>query len=310
MARKAQHFTDYTADEIDVCFSAAIAQLGLRMADPNRDACISAVPVDDVPLGSRHAEQRKPGSVFYSTGFLEARATAAMLVDLGLDRNGAQIFRRDAPDTHVVFPDGQSFYVEHAMVMDEAAMRLSVLVDDANILAERHAQSDEHARSIFEGGSYIIRLDSLTDERLNLQIRPEALALEIVALARTIQGPLPLTRTDPAQVPILSALGATVYYKPGNAKTARPIMLPMFHGRRRLLEPMLHQTLQQKIAKARRFDPQCSPLWLLLDVDLHFDAAPYLRAVAGAVMERFAIAPYDRVVIQTPRCAPLIFEQG
>lgn len=309
MSRKAQHFTEYTGDEMDAAFTAAIAQLGQRMADPDRDARISAVPVDGVPLGSRHAEQRKPGSVFYATSFVEARATATMLVDLGLDRDGAQIFRRDAPDTRIVFPDGQCFYVEHAMIMDEAAMRLSVLVDDANILAERYAQDDEHARSIFDGGSYIIRLDSLTDERLNLQVAPEALALEIVALARTIQGTLPLTHADAERVPILGALGATAYYKPCNAKTARPIMLPTFHGRRRLLEPMLRQTLQQKRSKAQRFDPQCSPLWLLLDVDLHFDAAPYLRATVSAVMEDIAITPYDRVVIQTPRCMPVVFER-
>lgn len=232
-------------------FSGTIGTLGMRIANPARDEQIDGVRIDGVPLGARPAELRKPGSAFYATSFLEARCAAAMLVDLGLSAAVTDVVRGDSPDIEVRLRDAGSLYIEHAMVMDEAATRLLLAIDDANILAYEAALQDEQLRSVFAGGVLTIRLKDLHD--IEQLFRVDALANEIVSVSRATTGPIALRHLDADHFPILYSLGAAMLYRPCSSQTARPIQLPVFHGRKRVLEPALRDMLRKKANKADRY---------------------------------------------------------
>ena len=309
MARKPIHFTESTGEEMRKMFSSAISALGMRMAGAERDRRIDAVRVDGVALGGRKGELRKPGSAFYAQSFLEARAAAGMLVDLELDGDVENVIRGDAPDITVYFRDGRTLFVEQAMVMDSAATRFSLAIDDANILAEAITSSDAQLRAIFEGGLFIIRLDHLTDEDLELRFKPEALAAEIIELGHTIAHETALQRVDGRRFPLLGQIGAWMHYKPCNALTARPIQLPAYHARRHMLEPVLRDVVKKKIEGAKGYPLSCAPLWLLLDVDHHFDARGALQPVANRVIDDLSESRFERIVVQHPGDSPLSFER-
>ncbi len=309
VARTPKHFTEHTGDEIREMFTSAVGAIGMRMTDVERDRRIDDVVIDGIPLGARKAELRKPGSAWYATSFVEARATAAMLVDLGLASEVQNIVRGDAPDITVLFRDGRKLFIEQAMVMDPAATRFSLAIDDANILADAATANDARLRAVFEGGMFVIRLDRLTDDDLDRTFTSQALAAEIVALSHTIDGDTPAHTVQAQQFPLLRALKAWVRYKPCNAQTARPIELPAFHGRRHMLERTLLERLQKKIQKAERYPATCTPLWLLLDVDLHFDARGGLEPIANRLIGTITDARYETIVIQQPGEPPLRFNR-
>jgi hypothetical protein len=308
MARKPVHFTEHTAEEMREMFSSAIGALGMRTADPGRDNRIHAVLIDGVALGARKRELRKPGSVYYAQSYLEARATAGMLVDLEIADEVKNVVRGDAPDITVHFRDGTMVFVEQAMIMDSAATRFSLAVDDANILAEAAANSDARLRALFDSGLLTVHLD-LTDKDLELRFKPEVLAAEIIGVAHTIVAETALQAVDPERFPVLGRLGARMHYKPCSAQTARPIQLPAYHGRANMLEPALREVVKKKIEKANGYPPSCAPLWLLLDIDHHFDAHDTWRLIANRVVGDVLQSRFDRIVVQHPSDSPLTFGQ-
>lgn len=310
MARQTRHLTEHTTGAIQKIFSGAVRAAGMSVPGKDREKAISALRMDGETLGSMPAELRKPESVFYSTSYLEARAVAGMLVDLGIDSAVADIVRRDAPDVEVRYSDGRRLFVEQAMVVDEAATRLSLKIDDANIAADGMANADLNLRSLFHSGLLNIRLDSsdLLISEMSRFISVNALADEVLTIARGFAGRVSLGKPNPEGAPILSRLGAKVFYTPCNAKTARPINLPTFHARLSELEPSLRRTFAKKKEKTRSYSPDCRPLWLLLDVDMHYNAGESLPAIARRVLDEITPEPYDRVIIQHVPHAPMVFD--
>lgn len=309
MARQSRHPTEHTTGEIQKIFSRAVRATGIRVAGEERERAICSLRMDGAALGSMPAELRKPGSVFYSTSYLEARAVAGMLVDLGIDGGVADIVRGDAPDIEVRCHGSPSLFVEQAMVVDQAATRVSVKIDDANIAADGMANGDPKLRSLFQSGLLDIRLDSLEllISEMSGPIKVSALADEVLSIARGIAGRVSLGKPNPNIAPVLSQLRAKVFYTPCNAKTARPISMPAFHARLSELEPSLRLTLAKKKEKARSYPPDCRPLWLLLDVDMHYDVGESLPDIARRVLDEITLEPYDRVIIQHVPHAPMVF---
>ena len=308
MARKPQHFTSHSGAEIHHLFADAIGSLGERIAQPGREEQILAVTMDGVPFKSRPAELRKPGSAFYATSYTEAHATAGMLVDLGLAGDVVTVVRRDAPDIDVSTRDGSHLYVEHAMVVDEDAQRFSLAIDDTNILAEAATRNDRLANSVFTNGPFNIRLDALTTQIVQARFSIQALAAEILAVARRLTERVDLQRPDPAQYPLLDALGARVFYHPAACQTARPIELPAFHGNRAVLGTALRQILASKAHKSSDCDASCVPLWLLLTVDRHFDAGSHFQSAYEQVLRGVSWGRIERVVIQCSDGVTLAFD--
>lgn len=310
MARKPQHFTDGTACEIHEMFVSAFGSVGMRLSGAEREERLNAVVMDGIPFAERPAELRKPGSSFSATSYLEARTTAGLLVDLELACDVANVVRSDGPDVEVCFRDGGVLYVEQTMVLDEAAHRLSVAVDDANIAAYEASLRDEGLRALFAGGIFGIRLNDLTELDRAFPVR--TLAAEIIGLARTITGEVSLCTLDAERFPLLHSLGAAAVYRPSSAQTVRPIYLPVFHARSEKLEPALRQSLEKKLRKAERYPEHCKPLWLLLDVDTHFDAGRALDAIARRVIadvfkNSTPASPYERIVLQQVKQHPIVF---
>lgn len=305
MARKPQHFTEHTSSEIHELFESTIAAVGMgRLAEPERERQINAVVMDGIPFGQRKVEVRKPGSDFYATSYLEARSTANMLVDLGIAGDVVNVVRGDAPDVRVELRDGSSLYVEQAMVTDSAARRLSITVEDANIIAYEQSRHDEDLRCVFDGGVFTIRLTRFHD--LERRFTVQDFVDEMLRLARTIDGAMAMPALDPLAYPVLHSFRAAALYRPCNALTARPIQLPLFHGRRAELEPALRDILNAKIAKAARYNSQCTPLWLLFDIDTHFDAGAAVRDAAARVFPDLPPSPFERVVLQQAAHPPFV----
>jgi len=291
-------------------FSQAFSSLGMRVADEKRNRQIDSLRMDGIAFAKRPKELRKPGSVFLAQSYLEAHAVAAMLVDLGRAEGVADVVRAKPPDpdVEVRYTEQGSLFVEQTMVMDAAATRLAVTIDDANIAAYDLGTEDPTLRALLRGGMFSIRLDRLREDCLEMPLSVDALADEILNVGRTIGGPVSCLEPDPTRSPLLYALGASIFYIPGNAQTARPIQLPIFHGRIRLLEPELRAALGKKKEKAAAYSDQCRPLWLLIDIDLNFDAGRRLRPIAERAMDEFEMSIYDRVVIQQVGYPPLVFD--
>lgn len=310
MARRSRHFTQHSSAEINRMFNDAIGGLGMRMARPGREEMIDAVFVDGAPFGDRPRELRKPGSAFYATSYVEARATAAMLVDLGLDGEVQNVVRRDSPDVDVCFRDSSHLYVEQAMVMDEDAHRFSVAIDDANILAEELSATDPIAKAVFSSGLLTIRVDDeLSTERVRAPLSSVVLANEIIGVSSTLTGRVDLLEPDAARFPLLDALNARIFYHPSdNMRTGRPIMLPAFHGDRAILRGRLIQRVEDKVRKSSAYDPSLAPLWLLLTVDKHFDAGVHFSNAYEAAVRTVEWGSFDRVVVQCSDGVSLAFD--
>lgn len=88
----------------------------MPFADEERENAMMSIPVDGVPFGERPPEFRRPGSNFYATRHLEARAVAGMLVELGGRDGVVNVIRGDAPDVTVQYADGRAVYVKPAQI--------------------------------------------------------------------------------------------------------------------------------------------------------------------------------------------------
>lgn len=309
MARKPQHYTEHTSSEIHELFESTITAAGMgRLAAPEREQHINAVVMDGVPFGDRKAEVRKPGSDYYATSYLEARSTASMLVDLGIAGDVVNVLRGDAPDVRVELRGGKWLYVEQAMVMDSAARRLSIIVEDANIATYEQSRHDEYLRRVFDGGIFMIKLSRFTD--LERRCTKQDFTDETLRLARTITSALALRKLDALEYPTLHAFGAGVLYRPCPTPTVWAIQSPLFHGRAAELEPALRDILTAKIAKAARYETNGNPLWLLLDIDMHFDVGPAaLRDAAAHVFSDLPQSRFERIVLQQVRYSPLVLKR-
>lgn len=309
MSRKSQHFTQHSDGRIDEIFSKAIAGLGMRLADEERNRRRGEIRLDGIPFAQRPRELRKPGSAYYAQRYLEGRSVLGMLVDLGLFETSDDVIRRDSPDIEAKFMDKPSLYVEHTMVQDEAATKFGVAVDDANIAADEMAIRDEAMRSLFSGGVLHIRLGHPTDDILERGISSDALAKEIVEVGQGIHGPALLEVSDSERCPLFTEMGAWVAYKPGPAQISRPIQLPIYHARRELLEPNLHAALLDKCEKAKGYDTNCRPLWLLVDIDKDFDASDNrVRALSERAVTDLGMEIFDCVVVQQLGRPPMVLD--
>lgn len=297
MSREPRHRADHSAGEIHEMFAGVFRELAMPFADEERESAMMRIAVDGVPFGERPPEFRRPGSNFYATRYLEARAVLGMLVELDLGGGVVNVIRGDSPDVTVQYADARTIYVEHSMVLDEGAQQYSIGVEDANVAVGELVKRNPAALRAFESGLLTVRLNTVD---LDNRFEPLPIAQEIVVLLEGLTERVDLMRVDPAQMPVLASMDARIFYRPG-IQGGGPIDTPAYHARIKILEPSFRAVLAKKVRKAARYPAQCHPLWLLLTVDLHFDDPPYAERIAKHILGEGNFGPFDRVVVQISR---------
>jgi len=307
MARKPAHFTNHTAEEVHLGFKAAVQSLGMPVSD--RESQLQEIRLDGVRIGDRKGELRKPGTSYYGQTFVEARSAAGLMVDLGLASIVLDVRRREPPmpDIEVCLRDGGSIFIEQTMVMDPDAHRLSLVVEETNIRVAGNAAKDAALGYVLESGSFTIRLDRLAECHLLLDLPVDALVAEVCGLGRGLQANISLGCPDAVVYPLLSDLEARYFYRLG-VPTGHVIHPPYDHGRLEMLPQLLLERLRAKVDNATAYPSTCRPLWLVLDVDHHFDVGPRLEAVARPLVRSEYASGFDRVVVQHLRRAPIVID--
>ncbi|MGA2394277.1 MAG: hypothetical protein ABSH03_13140 [Candidatus Lustribacter sp.] len=301
MARKPT-LTEYTNSESHATFKAAVAKLG-QGVDSRTDRH-HTVLVDGVSLGERQKEMRKPDTSFYEKTFIEANAVAHLAVNLGLDREGVVDVRRRAtplPDTELTLDDATIAFIEQTMVMDQAAHRLTLDVEALNA-ATRRCQ-DPLVLAAFKAGILNLRFGAIPVEYYTAGLPIDNLFEEIVALARSLDGDKMPLKPDKSEFPLLAGMSTFGSYRIGG-ETRNPVMLLVDHGRPQLFRAALTEQIRKKKEKAAGYPGVCRPLWLLLNVEMHFGFHDYTD-VARAVIADEKLTEYDRVFLQQAHFALL-----
>jgi hypothetical protein len=302
MPRKST-LTEHTNAQTHRAFSAALKTLN-QFVDPSVERR-HQVLVDGVPLGARQNEIRKPGSSFYEQTFLEANAVAHLAVNLNLDRDGlVEVHRRlpPQPDIELTLNGALIAFVEETMVMDQAAHKVTLSIELLNDAIEKC--EDAVVRAALEARSLSLRLTHLPDWCYVTQFPIQQMCDEIFELIRSLKGDVMEKVTDP-RFGLLRELEAFVGYR-ARGKTFTPVSL-IEHGRMSVLPTAFREQIRKKRARAASYPLACRPLWLLLDIEMHFgwnvDTDSLLR-----IIEQENPVEFDRIVIQQVRGRPLIID--
>jgi hypothetical protein len=302
MARKPT-LTGRTIAESDGAFKRAVGLLG-RGVDARTERR-HAVLVDGVPLGDRQREMRKPETAFYEKTYVEANAVAHLAVNLGLDSAGQVNIRRLAepmPDTELVVDCSTIAFVEQTMVMDQEAHRLTLDVESLNAAVRRY--DDQRVQDVLGGGILQIRFGVILLGYYVDGLPIAGLLDEICALTRSVESEVSPFRPGATRFPLLAGMNTFVTYRRGKASTANPVVSLTDHGRTQLFRQSFAEQIRKKRSKAAGYPATCRPLWLLLDVDIHFGFHDF-STIARAIVAEEQPSEYDRVIVQQTY-APLL----
>jgi hypothetical protein len=304
MARKPT-LTEQTNADSHAAFKAAVATLGQKV-DPGTERR-HAVLVDGISLGERQSEMRKPGTSFYEQTFSEANAVAHLAVNLGLHREGVvDVLRRPTPqpDTELTVGGSTVAFVEQTMVMDQTAHRLTLDVERLN--AALVICEDTMVRTAFDNGMLTVRLNEIPIEYYAAGLPIDDLAAEIYGFLLSLNEDTRAVKVDKARFPLLGGMRAFGSYRlPG--KTLNPVSSLVDHGRASVLHDALVDQIRKKRAKAASYPAVCRPLWLLLDIDMHFGLRDDTIAARSVIFQQNPVE-YDRVIVQQTYAAPLIVD--
>lgn len=262
------------------------------------------IPLDGVPLGQQPPEFRRPKSSHYATSYLEARAVVRMLVELDIHDGVADVRRGDSPDVAVLYGDGRRVYVEQAMVLDDIALQFSLAVEDANAVLQDLVKGNPAASRAYDRGMLTVRLGTIN---VGARFETEPIAHEVVSILEVLAGRVDLMRADPKVQPLLAAMDARIFYRPGNVNGGG-IDTPAFHARPGVFEPTFRRVLDSKIRKAASYEAALGPLWLLLSTDLHFGSPSLVQQSADRILSKANVAPFSRVIVQMPGFQPLVVD--
>ncbi len=303
---RAVHQTSATIAETHQTFADFIASLGMSYADEHVELAMQQLVFEGMPFGNRPAQLRRPDSKFYDKTYLEARAVARALVEIGVHTGVLSVRRSRAPqpDVTVEYAD-HVLYVEHAMIVDESAIAVDVAIEDANFLLHDATTSDAQLAGVFDRGILTVRLTTV-DVAVGIDVR--ALAVETASVARSLAGDVSLFVPAPELYPTLTSNGARFFYKTCPTPSVMPIQTDDTLDRLREFEPTLRRVLEQKIAAVERYDAECKPVWLLLSVGHGFELMPCLPETVEQVVAELGIGGFDRLGVQIPRRYILLFE--
>jgi len=295
MARKPT-LTGWTNAETDGAFKRAVRQLGQRV--DARTERRHAILMDGMPFGDRQSEMRKPETAFYEKTYVEANAVAHLAVNLGLDKDGQVNIRRLAepmPDTALVVGGTTLAFVEQTMVMDQEAHRLTLAVERLNAAVRRC--EGQGVQSVLGRGILQIRFGVIPIGYYVDGLPIDGLFNEICALTCSVESEVSPFKPTATRFPLLAGMKAFVTYHRGKAVTANPVVSLTDHGRPQLFRQSLAEQIRKKRAKAGRYPATCRPLWLLLDVDIHFGLHDF-STLARAIIAEEQPSEYDRVIVQ------------
>lgn len=298
--------TEYTNAESHGAFKTAVQTLG-HGVDPRTDRR-HAILIDGVALGERLGEMRKPGTAFYEKTFAEANAVAHLAVDIDLDHDGqVNVLRlgEPQPDTELLVNGSRIAFVEQTMVMDQAAHRLSLDVEAINS-ATRECDAPA-VMAAFAQGMLTLRLNEIPEVYYDTGIPIDAVVREVFALTRSFTlEEEHFHQLDPSRFPFLAAMKALGSYRL-NGTTYNPVMSLVDHGRPQLVRNVLAERLRTKREKAANYPRASRPLWLLLNIDIHFGYQDF-TSVTREVIESEGPIEYDRIIVDQTYAKPLILD--
>lgn len=294
--------TRQTNAEQLAAFQDAVASLGQTV--DARTARVYAVRVDGVELGARFGELRKPDTAFYEKSFIEANALAYLAVNLNLDSEGqVEVLRlpEPQPDTKLIVNGSSVAFVEQTMLMDQAAHRLSLDVEAVNKAVRECGKRDVAAA--FDRGILTLRFNDIpSDCQSGLPV--DAAAREIVMLASTLRKEHARLDIDFATYPLLARMNTLGTYRFGGV-TYNPVMSLVDA---RLLPELLSERIRQKRKKAAGYPGTCRPLWLLLNIDMHFGFHAFTRQ-AREIIESTNQTEFDRIIVAQPHAELVVVDR-
>jgi hypothetical protein len=89
-------------------------------------------------------------------------------------------------------------------------------------------------------------------------------------------------------------------------KTNTPVSL-IEHGRMGVLLTAFRQQIRKKRAKTAKYPSTWRPLWLLLDIEMHFGRSVDTRPLLEIIAQENPVE-FDRIIVQQTRGKPLIIE--
>jgi len=268
---------------------------------------VRAVPIDGVPLGAKPGERRRPRSSFYSQSYLEALATARVLVQLGLDREVVNVIRRDPPmpDVEVRFRDHPPVYIEHTNVAEFDGLSFARHREELNLALEDCRAENETFRKMWVRGSLTIKM---ADPGVGLRPEIAQTADEIVRFSSGLDQHVSLLKPSAALWPALAAYRVNAFYYPDQhpnsmvcQEDAMAIELrPSWVGCR----------IADAVAckRKKKYDASAKPVWLLVTVDAEYLLPDVFPALVKDGVKATEIAPFARVVVWASGCEIALFE--
>jgi hypothetical protein len=296
-----------TVGEAHRAFGEAIAALGMRYADEDNQLAMHQLVFEGTPFGQWRAQLRRPGTSFYEKTFLEAQAVARAIVEIGAHRDAMDVRRAlpPAPDVTVHYVD-RCLYIEHGMVVDEAAMAAAIAVENANIAILDEAAKNPMLADVLNRGILLVRLRHVD---VSVGVKAQDVADETITLAKSLDATVVGLEPDPALYPALAGHSAFVSYKVCGTPSATVIETDTL-DRWIEFEPALRRMLEKKLALVSHYDPACRPVWLVLSASHGFDVMPNVREITVCALNALGTGGFDRVVVQIPRHVPVVVDKS
>jgi hypothetical protein len=306
MARKTKHVFSHTMGDVHKAFADVIDRFG---GSHNREyeERVQAVPIDGSPLGSKPAERRHPRSAFYSQSYFEALAAARVLVQLGLDREVADVVRREPPmpDVEVLFRERPPVYIEHTNVAEFDGLSFARHREELNLALEDRRVTDPGFREVWERGNLAIRM---TDPGVGARPDVKDTVAEIARFASGFDGDVRLLKPSAALWPAMAAYRVNAFYHVGQHPSQ---MVCQEDAMSIAVEPpWVARRLADAVATKRTkiYDPAARPIWLLITVEAEHLLPDVLPGLAADGLATVDVAPFDRVIVWAAGCEIAMFQ--
>ncbi len=112
-------------------------------------------------------------------------------------------------------------------------------------------------------------------------------------------------KLDGSHLRLLGEMEAWFGYRV-RGKTNTPVSL-IEHGRMGVLLTAFRQQIRKKRAKTAKYPSTWRPLWLLLDIEMHFGRSVDTRPLLEIIAQENPVE-FDRIIVQQTRGKPLIIE--
>jgi len=301
------NIASHTMGEIHKKFEFVMEKFGIDGQDKSAQKLLS-LKIDGKSIGDK-LPSLKFGSSYYETTFFEALEVARMCV--ALDIMPVDIISRDKPDAEIVL-DGPSIFVEQRMIGDQSEFAFNNHRETLNTALHSFSQTDPFLRQTLDNG--LLQIYMTDPGQRSWAKHPEDIVREICSLFKTpgtaqsnINGLIP----EECHFPLLSRYGSTVFYK--TRLSTSPLTIVFQSGTRRIdlnpLETLIRDAIAEKKKLAKKYHPECLPLWLLLTLHEKY-FSPFTEEKVNQIFNGLDLDPFEKIVVRLWGCNLIAFEKN